>query len=71
MTIWTKVPAEIVVVFKIGIMFPATTKAFDPSIIKPIKSVTCRLFLKNYSYNANRIFLLNTSNNITRYPNNN
>ena len=52
-------------------MFPETTKAFDPSMMKPIKSVTCRLFLKNYNYNANRTFLVKMSNKIITYPNNN
>ena len=52
MKISIKVQAYSDFVFKIGIMFPATTKAFTASIYKPTESITYKLFLKNCSYKA-------------------
>ena len=68
MKISIKVQADSDSVFKIGIMFPATTKAFMHSIARPIESVTYRLFLKNCSYKVKKTFLVKTSKRIITYP---
>ena len=52
------------VVLKTGIKFPPTTKHFPASIIAVTKSVTYKLFLNSYIYNANRTFLIKISNKI-------